>query len=158
MAQKIVQWRTADGMTWADEESAEQHERTLLTLPAPYRNANRLWRVTTEGDVEGRSVNRLGEYQGHLADIAAFLSDKVYYTLTFDAIDPIVIAPPTVITEEGKAKPMDSGVHVALAMKSKTWDINGGGRVAVFNRHYATDRYEFTDGTYYASVKMVLKK
>lgn len=39
--------------------------------------------MTTEGDCEGRSVNRLGIFQGNLDDIAKALADKCYYALEF---------------------------------------------------------------------------
>lgn len=41
------------------------------------------WRVTTEGDVEGRSTKQLGVYTGFIDDIAFYLSKQSYYTLSF---------------------------------------------------------------------------
>jgi hypothetical protein len=46
-----------------------------------------LWRVTTEGDVEGRSTNTLGEFKGNFDEIAFYLADRCYYTLDFKLID-----------------------------------------------------------------------
>ncbi len=41
------------------------------------------WTVTTEGDVEGRTTNKLGEFYGHIAEIAFHLADKASWKLTF---------------------------------------------------------------------------
>jgi hypothetical protein len=42
-----------------------------------------IWKVTTEGDCEGRSTKELGIFKGHIVDIALSLADKSYYTLNF---------------------------------------------------------------------------
>lgn len=47
-----------------------------------------IWKVTTEGDCEGRSTKQLGVYLGHLADIALFLASNATYTLSFVKILP----------------------------------------------------------------------
>ena len=41
------------------------------------------WKVTTEGDVEGRSTDQLGTYYGHVAEIA-FSIDRCCYSLLFE--------------------------------------------------------------------------
>ena len=53
-----------------------------------------LWKVTTEGDCEGRSIRDLGMHEGFLDEIAFALADKAYYNLKFtlvaddDKLDP----------------------------------------------------------------------
>lgn len=47
---------------------------------------NKLWKVTTEGDCEGRSTRNLGVYRGNPVNIAFLLADKVAYTLQFEEI------------------------------------------------------------------------
>lgn len=47
------------------------------------------WRVTTEGDVEGRSIQELGTFTGHVVDIAMALKSRAYYTLTFSRVEAI---------------------------------------------------------------------
>jgi len=42
-----------------------------------------IWKVTTEGDEEGRTEADLGTWQGHIADIAAGLADKCMWRLNF---------------------------------------------------------------------------
>lgn len=47
-----------------------------------------LWRVTTEGDVEGRTVRDLGVHEGWLDEIAFALAEDCYYSLRFINLDP----------------------------------------------------------------------
>ena len=48
-----------------------------------YQNMYGLWEVTTEGDCEGRSIKRLGLWQGFVDDIALHLAPKAVYHLWF---------------------------------------------------------------------------
>ena len=160
MAERITKWKTADGREWDREEDARAHEAANFVLPAEYRKADRVWTVTTEGDCEGRSVRKLGIYKGHLTDIAAFLSDKVYYALQFEPIDPIAIQPSIndITSPQGAARPMSNGVDVSLGIQSRTWDFKPELRAQVFDKTYGTPLYGFTRGTSYATAKMVRKK
>ncbi len=45
-----------------------------------------IWKVTTQGDCEGRSTECLGYYEGYIDEIAQALADKAYYSLTFRSI------------------------------------------------------------------------
>lgn len=47
--------------------------------PSPFGS----WEVTTEGDVEGRTVHRLGIYHGHVAVVALHLAKHPGYSLRF---------------------------------------------------------------------------
>lgn len=49
------------------------------------RNGN--WKVTTEGDVEGRTTKHLGVYAGNIDEIALALATKCCYKLTFESMD-----------------------------------------------------------------------
>lgn len=44
------------------------------------------WRVTTEGDVEGRTTKTLGDFYGHVAEIAFALAKESFYALEFSPI------------------------------------------------------------------------
>ena len=46
-----------------------------------------MWKVTTEGDCEGKSTRDLGIHEGYLEDIAFSLAPKAMYSLTFRLID-----------------------------------------------------------------------
>lgn len=50
----------------------------------PYEQAYGTWKVTTEGDCEGRSIRDLGTYTGYLDEMAFALADKCCYSLQFD--------------------------------------------------------------------------
>lgn len=45
------------------------------------------WRVTTEGDCEGRTTKNLGDWYGYVDEIALTLGSQGGYTLEFTAID-----------------------------------------------------------------------
>ena len=77
------------------------------------------WKVTTEGDEEGRSTRDLGAHYGHVAEIAFHLADKVFYTLQFEAVTNPPAAPKTYPKYQAKK----STVSVGLAIDSNTWDI-----------------------------------
>lgn len=57
-------------------------------LAESYKKAYGFWEVTTEGDCEGKSVSRLGIYEGYIDEIALALADRCYYSLCFRPIDP----------------------------------------------------------------------
>ncbi|AFQ96441.1 hypothetical protein [Bacillus phage vB_BceM_Bc431v3] len=44
------------------------------------------WKVTTEGDCEGRSTKQLGTYEGHILDVVRQLAGQAYYQLTFERV------------------------------------------------------------------------
>lgn len=46
------------------------------------------WKVTTQGDVEGRTTKDLGVHYGYLDDIAFALAPECYYDLKFTPVDP----------------------------------------------------------------------
>lgn len=48
--------------------------------------AHGTWQVTTEGDVEGRTIKNLGTFTGYVDEIALYLADKCYYTLEFKRV------------------------------------------------------------------------
>lgn len=58
---------------------------------------NNLYKVTTEGDCEGRSRRDLGIWEGNISNIAFHLADKMVYSLTFE---PIAINKPNKISKE----------------------------------------------------------
>lgn len=53
------------------------------------------WRVTTEGDCEGKSVTNLGTHYGHICEIALGLAGAAYYALDFhEAPEPAYTTAP----------------------------------------------------------------
>lgn len=102
-------------------------------IPAPLTPAEKIkakfygpvqvWRVTTEGDCEGRTTRDLGEFYGHIAEIAFSLADKVYYSLHFSPVErvfPRVNRPYYDATKKS--------VWIRLDIKSGTWDMDSDER------------------------------
>lgn len=76
-----------------------------------YKNLFGTWSVTTEGDVEGRSVKQLGTYIGYVDEIALHLADKCYYSLEFTKEKTVT-----------KYTPKRKSVSVRFNIESKTWN------------------------------------
>lgn len=113
-----------------------------------YSNPVQMWRVTTEGDVEGRPTRELGVYDGHIADIARMLSGEAYYSLTF--------AP--AIDRKKELRPALAEVSVKFDIDSGTWpnEMTSEERVKFFRRlisgHPSGKHVKVEPGTTYASV------
>lgn len=155
MVERVTRYRTADGQEFLTARDAETHEAQFFKLPAQYAKAERVWHVTTEGDVEGRSTRNIGIFSGHLADIAAHLADQACYSLQFEAkeVKPIINTPGV----PGKPTATASGVDVTLGIASKTWDLSPAQRAVVFNAAYSNELYHFVQGNSYASAKLKRK-
>lgn len=76
-----------------------------------YRNTFATWEVTTEGDVEGRSIKNLGIFTGHVDEIALHLADMCFYSLSFKLVEP---------TKE--FTPKKDSVNVMFDINSDTWN------------------------------------
>ncbi|AID17816.1 hypothetical protein JBP901_gp104 [Bacillus phage JBP901] len=68
-----------------------QQEKEDRKKPIPF-DPEGVWEVTTEGDCEGRSVRRLGTYEGHILDIVRQLAGQAFYQLTFERAKPATLA------------------------------------------------------------------
>ncbi len=112
-----------------------------------YNSAYGLWRVTTEGDCEGRSVRDLGVHSGYLDEIAFALADKCYYSLCFKLVEPLQLD-----------VPQRSKVNIMLDIDSGTWDMQGGQRIN-FVANLLKDRdVSVKPCNYYSSVELVMGK
>lgn len=109
------------------------------------------WKVTTEGDCEGRSVRQLGTFRGHVDEIAFHLADKCYYSLRFTAIEEDELIP--------EFLPKSDEINISFDIDTGTWDMKPDKRVEYF-REILKDRpdVEVEDGQYYASVKLISGK
>lgn len=74
-----------------------------------------LWKVTTEGDCEGRSTKDLGIHEGYFDEIAFALADKAYYSLHFK-----LLKPEEQLTD---MSPKKKRVDVTLDIESGVWDM-----------------------------------
>ena len=72
------------------------------------------FKVTTEGDCEGKSVRDLGTYTGYIDEIAFALADQCYYRLCFKQVHP----------EDLDLTPKKDTVEISLDIDSGTWDLS----------------------------------
>lgn len=112
-----------------------------------YTKAQAFWKVTTEGDCEGRSVRDLGMHFGYIDDIAFALADQSYYSLCFKEIEPFDVSVPT-----------GNKVNVTLDIDSKTWDMKMPERKAFMENLLQNRDTAVLDGEAYASVTLVMGK
>lgn len=91
-------------------------------LAESYKKAYGFWEVTTEGDCEGKSVSRLGIYEGYIDEIALALADRCYYSLCFRPIDPRAL----------DLTPKRKSVEISFDIGSNTWNMDNDGIVAAF--------------------------
>lgn len=103
-----------------------------------------MWRVTTQGDEEGRTTKQLGIHEGHIVDIAEKLSAEACYDLDFE--------PVMAIDKAQIRKPRES-VHVVLGIDSGTRTMDKEARMAYF-RAMVKDRddVKITESSYYGAV------
>lgn len=116
-----------------------------------YNSSYGLWKVTTEGDCEGKTIRNLGTYEGNISDIAFYLKNKCEYSLQFSPAKDIKIKPCDV-THYGY-------VNISLDIDSGTWNMSPEDRVNYFKVLLNTENREdviiVEPGQYYASVKLV---
>jgi len=93
-----------------------------VILPEPYNNSYGRWRVTTEGDVEGKTTKDLGCFEGYIDEIAQVLASNAYYGLCFKAVPSL--------EQLAETAPPCKSVSISLDIGSKTWGLNNKARVA----------------------------
>ena len=115
-------------------------ESSMNEIKNGYDNVYGTWRVTTEGDVEGRSVKELGTYTGYVDEIALHLSDRVYYSLTFTRSEDV-----------GEYVQKNDSVSVQFDIESGTWPICNSGNLDKIREIFSERDVEIVDSNYYAS-------
>jgi len=105
--------------------------------------ARRKWHITTEGDVEGKTITDLGVYEGYLDEIAFRLGSRSYYSLRF--------SPWKEIPEPPLEKALSS-ISVSVDIDSGTWDMSPEQRVAWFRNLLRGRNVGVEAGQSYASV------
>lgn len=101
------------------------------------------WKVTTEGDVEGRTTTNLGIHTGYVDEIARMLSGAAYYKLEFS------MEPELKINKLPKKE-----VHISFDIDSGTWDDNNQ-RLQFFKNVFQNRNVRVEPSNYYAAVKLV---
>ncbi len=118
----------------------------MADMPTRYKNTFGTWKVTTEGDVEGRSTTDLGVHTGHIDEIAQSLGARCFYSLRFSPFSPT----PAPAEPEDK-KPVRQ-VSILLDIASETWDMSREERAQVLAEIFKTRPISVLQGQYYASV------
>lgn len=102
-----------------------------------------LWRVTTQGDEEGRTTKHLGMHEGHIVDIARQLSGEAFYDLCFDPVTQL---------DKANVKEPRNQVHIKLGIDSGTWDMTSEIRAAYFRTMTKDRDVTVAPSNYYAAV------
>ncbi len=108
-----------------------------------YDSAFGLWKVTTEGDDEGRTVKDLGMHIGWVDDIAFALSGACFYSLKFEKQKDLIE------DYNSKNPPVAS---IVLDIRSGTWDMDAGKRIVWFKNFFRSRAVDVQAGQNYASV------
>ena len=85
------------------------------------------YKVTTEGDCEGKTVRDLGIYTGYIDEIAFALADKCYYNLCFHKTEPEVL----------DMTPKKDTIEISLDIDSGTWDLKNEEALKYFKDFFA---------------------
>lgn len=110
-----------------------------------YKSPYGMWKVTTEGDCEGRSTRELGVYKGYIDDIAFALADHCCYSLKFTAFELEKIP--------SLDKKIDK-VNVCFDIESGTWNMTTPEMKKFFETIFTGRDVCVGDGNAYASVML----
>ncbi|AEQ34284.1 hypothetical protein D307_gp180 [Bacillus phage Bastille] len=100
-----------------------------------------IWKVTTEGDEEGRSTRDLGIHKGDIIYIAQKLAQHEFYKLTFTRVNP---------KEEDVVLPQKGEVHITVYGDDNIEDEHD---LLAALAGKALDGEKVSLGQYYKSVK-----
>lgn len=132
-------------------------QKEVVFEPTGYESPIGWWSVQTEGDCEGRSIRILGDWYGHVAEIAFHLADKACYSIHFEPIR---------IGQSGTRVTLRASsdkIWIQLGINSKTWDMTPERRAGWFEKWLdCSEDVEVVGSllgcTYYASAHLTLKK
>ena len=100
------------------------------------------FKVTTEGDCEGKSIRDLGVHTGYIDEIAFALADQCEYTLQFALVEP-----PTALD----LTPKKDTVRIRLDIDSGAWDFNVADAMDYFKSFFSDRDIEVTGTHGYGS-------
>jgi len=122
-----------------------------------YLNPFGVWKVSTEGDEEGRTTKELGVYVGYLDFIAYFLYGEALYKLKFKKLKDTPLVQPLErrVNITGLVE-----VHVQLDIESDTWgslDYEKESRLLFFKSMLQSRRHvKVEPSNYYSCVKLII--
>jgi len=92
------------------------------------------FKVTTEGDCEGRSTRELGVYTGYVDEIAFALADRCCYSLRFTPVEP----------DELDMTPKKDTVKISFDINSGAWDLKPADAIRYFKEFFKDRDVEVT--------------
>lgn len=116
-----------------------------MELTKDYDSPYGIWKVTTEGDCEGRTSKLLGFYEGYIDEIALALADKCMYSLEFEHFE---------LNKLKSYIPKSKSVSVTLSIKSRTWDLTSNDRKKYADILFKNRPVVITQGSYFGSFKI----
>ncbi len=134
------------GARMISSDGVEARMNLMACMPAQYKNTFGTWKVTTEGDEEGRSTKDLGVHTGHIDEIAQSLGGRCFYSLHFSPFSPT----PAPAEPEDK-KPVRQ-VSIQFGIGSETWKMSPESRALVLAEIFKNRPVSVSRGQYYASV------
>lgn len=115
------------------------------------------WRVTTEGDEEGRSSRDLGIHYGHLAEIAMYLARSAFYGLKFEPVSLNEAKKSIAIPGERPVYTASANsVNVSLSLRGPTFtsDISPEARASWFRDFLDTEDIKVSESNYFNCVEL----
>lgn len=116
------------------------------------------WRVTTEGDVEGRTIKDLGWHYGHIVEIALCLGPGPCYKYEFsppkDAPDGM-FGEPKVYPERRQVRRQAT---ILIPSESGTGQLSSGMRVKWFRQWLDAEEVCVTESNHQSAVCIRLKE
>jgi hypothetical protein len=147
-------YKAFDGEEFTNAKACQTYENQKL--PSPIKMSNKgTWKVTTEGDCEGKSIRVIGKFEGTIPEIVKILAfNKInpMYSFQFSLIEKYSL----------KTPPKDyiptEPVPISLNIGSGTWDMSSGKRVKSIEKWIDDPTIKVTDSNYFASVNIGFKK
>ncbi|ALO79587.1 hypothetical protein HOBO_180 [Bacillus phage Hobo] len=126
-----------------------QKEKEDRKKPIPF-DPEGTWKVTTEGDCEGRSTRHLGIYEGHVLDVVRQLAGQVYYQLTLERVQP------QRATKLTKGARRSVQFHVRAGDREEQEKLPSGDSNAQFRAlaQHLRDGESLKEGNYYNAVEL----
>lgn len=131
------------------EREVERRQQLAKEKPFLVDSPVDTWKVTTEGDCEGRSTCDLGIHTGHIADIALKLGGFAMYQLSFEPVRPD--------RKVGKSPVTEVFICVDGIVNGGVTDRSAPIKYAALMESFLGAGYTVKPGQYYHSVRVSKK-
>ncbi|WCK57226.1 hypothetical protein PP175_28980 (plasmid) [Aneurinibacillus sp. Ricciae_BoGa-3] len=125
-------------------EELQQKEARLKQLEEENFDVFGVWKVTTEGDEEGRTTKDLGTHSGNIFDIVKKLSDQSFYKLRVERV--------------GHYKPNEKDLHkkhsVNFSIEDKSIKMHNEEDQIKKLTPYLPEGHRLSDSQYFGAIKL----